>query len=163
MEVSRPTPRLLLAAVLAVVVLVIGSIGYLSIGSIGSILRPTPTPTPEIAAATPTPIPLAAGKQVYTMRTDSKTKGPTITEASFDPLDVAKGETITVEVNASGTTALTVTMIDDAGNTPHELSFTGGVWTGSWTAETTHLTRYGATIEAVNAAGEKRMVELWFR
>ncbi|MDP1722653.1 MAG: hypothetical protein Q8L37_05575 [Candidatus Gottesmanbacteria bacterium] len=131
-----------------------------SIGSITSTPSPTPSPSPS---PTPTPLPIAPGRQVYTIQSDGKSPGPAITEATFDPLDVSKGGMITVSVKAKDAASVSVTMIDDSGKNPHTLSLSNNVWSGVWTAESTHNRVYGATIEAVNSKGEKRLVELWFR
>ncbi len=122
----------------------------------GETLKKTVSPTP-------TPLPLAPGRQIYTIQSDSKSPGPAISEASFDPLDGERGGQITVEVKAKDATTMTVIMIDDSGKNPHELSLSNNIWSGSWTVESTHNRIYGATIEATNSKGEKRTVELWFR
>ena len=119
-------------------------------------LLSTPTPTP-------TPLPLAPGKQVYAVTSDSKTPGPAISEASFDPLDVGQGGIMTVSVKAKDASSVTVAMIDDSGKTDHALAQSSGVWSGSWTTACTHDRIYGATIVAKNTKGELRKVELWFR
>lgn len=117
-----------------------------------------------VITPTPTPLPLAPGKQVYEIRSDTKAPGPQILQATFDPLDVEKGEQITVTVKAKDASTLTVTMIDDSGPTDHLLTSTPtGIWASSWKTETTHTRIYGATIVAKNAKAEERKVELWFR
>lgn len=163
MNIGSRNNRLLLAAAIAVVVLLIGSIGYLRIGSIGSIVPPTPTPslTPP---PTPTPLPLAPGKQVYSIRSDSSSPGPGISEATFDPLDVNVGEPMVISVKAKDASSVTITMINDAGTADHNLtSSSSGIWTATIASQATHNRIYGATIVAKNTRGEERKVELWFR
>jgi hypothetical protein len=62
----------------------------------GLVFRPTSTPTP-IPTPTPTPIQLPPGKGTYTVSQSTPT-GPRISKVSFDPLDVHKGETLTVTI-----------------------------------------------------------------
>lgn len=116
-----------------------------------------------VATPTPSPLPLAPGKQVYYIRSDEKTSGPLVSEVSFDPLDVGKGETIVVSVKAKDAVTVNVTMIEDNGLTPHELILSSGNWSSSWKAESPHNRIYGATIVAKDTKGTERKVELWFR
>lgn len=154
-------------AILAILLLVRIGLPRWSSGKAGRI-SPTPTPSP---VPTPTPLPIAPGRQVYNIQSDTKTPGPAVSEATFDPLDVSKGGKITVSVKAKdtrGITSLAVMVIHDAGKALHDLILTGGtkndgIWSGSWIAESTHNRIYAATIEATNTKREKRSIELWFR
>lgn len=157
-----------IGALLLILLFFIGRIGSprWSFGEAGRIdvtQSPTPTPPAPSPSPSPTPLPLAPGRQVYNIRSDSKTPGPAISEATFDPLDVGQGGKITVSVKAADASSMTVTMIDDSGSSDHALTLASGVWTGSWTTESTHNRIYGATIVAKNTKGESRKVELWFR
>lgn len=121
--------------------------------------EPVNTPAP-----TPTPLPLAPGKQVYSIRSDSSSPGPGISEATFDPLDVNVGEPMVISVKAKDASSVTITMINDAGTADHSLtSSSSGIWTATIASQATHNRIYGATIVAKNTRGEERKVELWFR
>lgn len=172
MNIGSRNKRLLLAALVGLVCIgVLVFIGRIvQIGQICRISRicridvtPTPSPT-STPAPTPTPLPIAPGKQVYSIRSDSSSPGPLISEATFDPLDVVQGGEMTVTVKAKDASSITITMIDDAGMADHALTpSSSGVWTGTISSPTTHNRIYGATIVAKNTRGEERKVELWFR
>lgn len=68
----------------------------------GQLFRPTPTPT-LIPTPTPTPIRLPPGKGTYNVSQGRQHAGPTFTKISFDPLDVQKGETLTITVSVQNT------------------------------------------------------------
>jgi hypothetical protein len=81
---------------------------------------------------------------------------PYITYASFDPLDIQKGETQTVAVkveNATQITSVEVTMIMDDHQEVHELQLvegvdTDGTWQGSWQiGASSGINNYQAKIE----------------
>lgn len=79
---------------------------------------PTPTRTP-----TPTPIKLPPGKGIYAV-SQGKHDGPTISQVSFDPLDVRNGQTLTITLQVANTTPVqtilgTLTM----DNTKKQLEF----------------------------------------
>ncbi len=101
----------------------------------GVAFRPTSTPTPR-PTPTPTPIQLPPGKGTYNVSQSTPT-GPKISKVSFDPLDVHKGETLTVTIAAQDTVPVqsiqAVLTTDNGGQKNLQFSrIDGTVLAGDW-------------------------------
>lgn len=110
------------------------------------------TPTP-----TPTPIRLIAGKETYRV-SQSAHKGPEISQVVFDPLDVHKGEKLTVYATVSDSstvTEVTATIQTDGGQQGFTFTKTNekDVWTGTVVPGDTLWYTYILTITAKSSGG----------
>ena len=122
-------------------------------------LLPTSTPTP-----TPTPIILKPDDGVkgnYTVSQGAKDTGPTFTKVTFDPLDVQKGQTLTLTITLSSqslVSSVTGTLTADTTSMPITLqqisqTKTTTVWSGTFPTTDTLLYKYILRLDAVNGTG----------
>lgn len=137
-------------------------------GSVSSTQKPqqaTPKATPL-----PSPIPLkpdSGTKGTYQIGMGAHT-GPSITQAIFDPLDVQKGQQLTVTISAdypAGISKLTATLTEDnsSQNIPVQLTSgtnTLGKWTGSITLTDSVQYKYILTITATSTDGKTSTVSV---
>ncbi len=129
---------------------------------------PTPVPTPK-----PTPI---------TLHPDEGTKGnfqigmgthegPTMTSLVIDPLDVKKGQTLTVLLKAFSTspiTSIVATLEEDSQNQTFNLKLTdgtatNGTWTGSVLLSDSVDYKYLLTFKAKSSDGKSSSVTAGLR
>lgn len=128
--------------------------------------KPQATP----AAPTPKPSPIALKpdnglKGTYQIGMGSHT-GPSVTQAIFDPLDIQKGQTLTVTISANypgSISKLTATLTEDnsSQNIPVQLSSgseTDGKWTGSVTLNDSVQYKYILTVTATSPDGKSSTV-----
>ncbi|OGG35658.1 hypothetical protein A2363_04485 [Candidatus Gottesmanbacteria bacterium RIFOXYB1_FULL_47_11] len=126
--------------------------------------RYTPIPTPS-----PTPIRLYPDKGtqgIYNVSQAKNHPGPTITKVIFDPLDVQKGQTLTVFVDMNNPTpiaSVSAQLTMDNGTTSFPLSRTSGTdtageWKGSVRMTDTVWYKYILTIRATGANGEGQVI-----
>ncbi len=132
--------------------------------------RYTPTPTPSpIPTPTPTPIRLYPDKGtqgIYNVSQAKNHPGPTITKVIFDPLDVQKGQTLTVFVDIKNLTpiaSVSAELAMDNGTVSFPLSRTSGTdtagqWKGSVRMTDTVWYNYILTIHATGANGEGQVI-----
>jgi hypothetical protein len=128
------------------------------------ILTNTPTPIP------PVPYPLDPGKQIYGISRGQGSKGPDVKEATFDPLDIKKGEKQTISIaigKSKKVQSVTISLKTDNKSQIHNLSLQktneiDEIWSGSWTLDDTNNYKYQAIIEAIDETGIAH-VELSFR
>ncbi len=128
-------------------------------------LAPAPTPTP---LPTPTPIIIPPGKQTYNI--SSKGIAIKLTQAIFDPLDAAVGQSQTISVkvsNGKSIDSVSVTFMGDEAtrNVPLTLAsgtVKDGVWSKTWTVDLPHTKIYSAKITATGGESSDS-VDLWFR
>lgn len=113
-----------------------------------------PTPRP-----TPTPIRLHEGIGDYTV-SHGETNGPTIANVIFNPLDVRKGQQLTLSIKLRSATpvlSVTGTLQTDTGSIPMNFTKTLGSDLQTWTTELpitdTVWYTYVATITATNSTG----------
>lgn len=132
-------------------------------GLIGNIIKATPKPTPK-----PTPIPLKPDngtKGTYQIG-QGKHDGPSITQAIFDPLDVQKGQKLTLTVRANNTLAissLSAVLKEDSSSQNINFSLTSGtnidgIWTGQITLSDSVQYEYVLTITAVSVNGTSSVI-----
>jgi hypothetical protein len=117
--------------------------------------QPTPTPTP---------IKLPAGKGTYAVSLGAHT-GPSIDIVSFDPLDVRKGQTITITVQIASNRpadAVEGSLVMDT--TTRELSFTRTqktnvfeLWQTTISIDDTLWYTYTLRVRAQNASGTSNL------
>lgn len=145
----------LLLVVLAIVTYWTYQSGTIDLSFInGAKMRATPSPSPT---PTPTPIQLMKGKETYTVSQGAH-KGPSISQVVFDPLDVRKGKTLSLEVTVTDTTDVTEvtgTLQTDGGTQGFSLTKSGqqDVWTGTVVPDNTLWYTYILTITAKSANG----------
>jgi hypothetical protein len=129
-----------------------------------------PIPTINTTPIPPVPYPLDPGKQVYGISRGQGSKGPDVKEATFDPLDIKKGEKQTINITIGKSKkiqSVTVSLRTDNKTQVHDLSLqktneVDEIWSGSWTLEDTNNYKYQAIIEAIDETGIAH-VELSFR
>lgn len=117
---------------------------------------PTPTPTPIIL------LPDEGTKGNYAVSQSSNSKGPSIQKVVFDPLDVKKGQTLTVMVLLSSADPIIHvggTLTSDTKTTPVTFAQTGTTgtqhtWSASLTVEDTVLYKYILTVSASTVKGD---------
>lgn len=122
--------------------------------------NPQTTPMP-----TPTPIQLIQGKETYAVRQGTH-DGPDISQVIFDPLDVHKGEKLTIIVTVSDATPIqNVTAQLQSDGRSQSVSFkktqgmgTKSVWQGEITPQSTLWYTYILTIKATSAKGTSRAI-----
>ncbi|MCG2789885.1 MAG: hypothetical protein L6405_08085 [Actinomycetia bacterium] len=120
--------------------------------------QPTPTPTPS-------PISLPPGKGTYNV-SQGKHQGPSISQVSFDPLDVRSGQKLTIIVKATDTAPVTsVTAVLQLDQTQKDLVFkliNGDALSGDWQTsikiEDTLWYRYILTITSVSTSGSNQTI-----
>lgn len=118
-------------------------------------VNPTGKPTP-----TPTPIILIQGKETYSV-SQSAHKGPTISQVVFDPLDVRKGQTLTLEVTITDTAPVTEVKASlQMDGSTQEFTLTKSdqknVWVGTIEPNDTLWYTYALTITAKSTNGTSR-------
>jgi len=124
-----------------------------------TVLLPTSTPT-----STPTPIILKPDDGVkgnYTVSQSAKDTGPTFQTVTFDPLDVKKGQTLTLTVTLSSqslVSSVTGTLTSDTISIPITLKQTSQtktitVWSATVPITDTLLYKYILRLNAVNETG----------
>ena len=122
-------------------------------------ILPTSTPTP-----TPTPIILKPDDGVkgnYTVSQSAKETGLTFSTVTFDPLDVQKGQTLTLTVTLSSqspVSQVTGMLTADTTSIPITLqkssqTATTSVWSATLPITDTLLYKYILKLEAVNETG----------
>ena len=126
-----------------------------------------PIPTP-IATPTPTRLdPNEAGQGVYTVGQGKGHTGPTITEVTFDPLNVNKGQDLTVLVRMKNTSPITSAKAELEMDNHEKASFvltrvsgtdTDGQWKGTVNVNDSILYTYILTVRAGSANGEADVV-----
>lgn len=112
----------------------------------------SPKPTP-----TPTPIVLPPGKETYSV-SQGPHKGPSISQVVFDPLDVHKGQQLTLSVTVGDTTPVTdVTGLLQTDRGKQKFTLTKGdqedVWVGTVIPDNTLWYTYVLTITAKSSGG----------
>ncbi len=138
-ETPKSEPKILIIAEI-VLLLVLGILGTIWFKKSLTAKAPSPTTesVPTTAKLSPSPIPLKAGSEVYSVSQSTRT-GPAITTVTMDPLDVLKGQTLTViaDVNDdSDVTAVTGSLEMDSSKV--DLVFkkeAGTLRSGSWKTE----------------------------
>lgn len=125
---------------------------------------PTPTSTP-VPTSMPKPIPLYPDKGtqgIYNVSQAKNHPGPTISKVIFEPLDVQKGQTLTVFVTMNNPTpiaSVSAQLTMDNGSVSFPLSHnsgtdTAGEWKGSVRVSETVWHTYKLTIRASGENGE---------
>lgn len=117
-------------------------------------------PTPS-----PTPIQLHTGKGIYQV-SQAKHNGPTIFQVVFDPLDVTKGQTVTITTSISSPTG--VSFVEGSLKTDNaqqpliftKISTNGAIteWSTTTTVEDTVWYRYILTVNAKNTKGSSSQI-----
>lgn len=122
---------------------------------------PKTTPTPS---SSPTPISLPQGKGVYSV-SQGKHQGPSISQVTFDPLDVRKGQKLTITIKATDQTPVTsVTATLQTDSTQNELVFkqvsdtSTSDWETSIKIDDTLWYRYILTIKATSSNGTTEVI-----
>jgi len=125
---------------------------------------PTPTPTPTLKPS-PKPIPLPPGKGVYNV-SQGQHQGPSISQVSFDPLDVRSGQELIITAKVADKEPVTsVTAILQLDKTQKNLTFKlingtnlSGNWQTSIKIDDTLWYRYILIIKAVSANGSTEAI-----
>jgi hypothetical protein len=103
---------------------------------------------------------LPQGKIGFTVSSGQQA-GPKFNRGFIDPYDPKVGQTQTFNIAASSNSSISnisVTIVDDEGETTHQLSRISGTdqegtWEGTWTNQNTHEKTYKAIIKGTDAAG----------
>ncbi len=123
-------------------------------------LAPIPTPTPIRLK------PDNGTKGTFAIGQAKNHAGPTISQVIFDPLDVKKGQKLTITVRANDTTPISAIVADLAEDTSRQtISFTrtdgtntDGTWTGAATLENTVWYLYKLTVTATSKNGSATII-----
>lgn len=147
-------------AIIAVLIAeIIWAKGYLSRLS-GSPATGVQTPSPAGYAprvpATPPPKRLVQGRQVFSVSSTDRTKGPQFSEIVVDPYDpgVGREQTMTIAISDTVPVArVTVTVATDKGRKSYPMKLatgeaTRGVWEATWNVEDSHEVTYNASFTA---------------
>lgn len=129
----------------------------------------TPTTAPQNPTPTPSPIVLKPDDGVkgnYSVSQGSQYKGPTISHVTFDPLDVKKGQKLTVTVTLSSPTPITsVTGTLTGDTTSMPITFTRvstanatSIWSATLTITDTLWYKYILKLTGVNANGTSSVI-----
>lgn len=125
---------------------------------------PTSTPTPL-----PAPRPIDHGQQIYNVSTGQGSKGPSMTQIIFEPMDPKIGENQKLSVKAQNATpiiSIILTLKTDHKSSTYPLQLkegatTGGTWEASWKVEDTYDYAYVFSIEAADAKEKSKLEYPW--
>lgn len=118
----------------------------------------TPSPAGYAPKAPSTPVPkrLAQGRQVFSVSSTDKTRGPQFSEIVVDPYDPSVGREQSMTIAISDTlpvARVTVTVATDKGRKSYPMKLASGeaargVWEATWNVEDSHEVTYNASFMA---------------